>query len=47
MTETKLTEDDFETTYKVLETLRENEDGVNEALLNDAHYIVQISEERE
>ena len=39
-----LTEDDFEATYRVLETLREDAEGVNEAMFHDVHYKVQLAE---
>ena len=45
MTQSDLTKADFEVTYKVLETLRETQIGVNKALLEDAEYIVELLED--
>jgi len=59
MSENKITSDDIEATYKVLEHLREKENEIRqdsniyinpygeEAVLNDAHYLVQLFEEQQ
>lgn len=39
-----LREEDLEATYRVLEILREESDGVNEAMFQDVHYKVQLAE---
>lgn len=39
-----LTDDEIEATYKVLESMREEAEGVNEAMFHDVHYKVQLME---
>ena len=40
----QLSEEDYEAAYRVLEAGREDVSGVNEAMMNDAHYRVQLHE---
>jgi predicted RNA-binding protein associated with RNAse of E/G family len=41
----QITEEEYETAYKVLEQVREEASDRNEAMITDVHYMVQLHEE--